>query len=400
MVLDITERKEREELHLMGQRLDAAGQLLRGLAHDFNNFLAMISATLEQVERRTGDAETVRRLGDARQAARAAALFSRRLINIATDRKWLPELIAVNEHVTEIARSLTSIMRPGIQLTTQVSPKVGKAWLDAVELESAIINLVINARDAITSSGRITIETSLQECGAGDSRDDGATAEHVLIRVTDTGRGMDDDTRHKATRPFFTTKAEGAGTGLGLSSVSAFVSRAGGVMTIASKPGQGTSVSLFLPNPRQEEHGPSLGPAADIHHGNGELILVVDDEAAIREITMQRLEALGYTVEGAADALDAINLLRTVQRVDLVLSDIHMPGEINGLGLRDRIAAELPGLPVILITADDGITTAMQAREAGERILPKTCSRRDLAHALSGALKARAQTSQPPQDAA
>jgi CheY-like chemotaxis protein len=202
-----------------------------------------------------------------------------------------------------------------------------------------------------------------------------------VLTVRDTGRGMDGPTLERATEPFFTTKPEGSGTGLGLSSVAAFAAAAGGYMKLDSEPGAGTAVSLHLPRaPEVAETAAEQNSNAP--RGGGELVLVVDDDASVREITMQRLEALGYAVEEAPDASSALRALHATEDFALVLSDINMPGPMNGLALRDRLAAEMPHIPVVLITAHEEM-----AGGAGQRqILSKFCSQLTLAQALASAL--------------
>ena len=214
-----------------------------------------------------------------------------------------------------------------------------------------------------------------------------SAGEYVVLTVQDTGCGMDKETLARATEPFFSTKPEGAGTGLGLTSVSAFATRSHGYLSIASAPGEGTSVSLSIPRAQVER--PVLSQAdGRVPVGDGELVLVVDDDPAVREVTMQRVEALGYAVETAASAGDAIRKLLSVPSIALVLTDIAMPGDLNGFGLRDWVASEMPRLPVVLISAHEHAFNQYPDEARAGRTLAKSCSRRELAQALAGALAA------------
>lgn len=378
ILLDITDRKLREELHLKTQRLEAAGQLLRGMAHDFNNFLAVISATLESASRMQHDPAMAQRLLEARHMAMAGALFSRRLVNISRGREWRPQLLAAGKHIRRLAEAIAPMLNRDVSLSVACSGELWPIHVDPLECDSAIINLVINARDAMPSGGSVTITLSNEPWSSGASDHNG----FVLIEVTDTGKGMDGETLRRAPEPFFTTKPDGAGTGLGLSSVAAFAADAGGSMSLASEPGRGTRVSLRLPR-AMEHHAAAASPGAAPPRGNGELILVVDDEAHVRESTMQRLEALGYAVEESSDGADAAGMLRSHPDFALVLSDISMPGAMDGFALRDMLREEMPLLPVVLITAHEELVTG------DGRILSKSSSQQELARALADALLAR-----------
>ena len=382
ILLDVTDRKLREELHLKSQRLEAAGQLLRGLAHDFNNFLAVISATLESAGEMQHDPATAQRLREARHAAMAGALFSRRLVNISRGREWRPQVLSAGEHIQRLAEVISLMLKRDVSLTVSCCDDLWSIHVDPLECDSAIINLVINARDAMPSGGSVTIAMCNEPHASPEASGPGHQAGYVLIEVTDTGKGMDGETLRRATEPFFTTKPDGAGTGLGLSSVAAFAAAAGGSMSIASEPGRGTTVSLRLPR-LLEHHAAAANAGTAPPRGMGELILVVDDEAYVRESTMQRLEALGYAVEESSEGAGAIDMLRSHPDFALVLSDISMPGAMDGFALRDKLAEEMPHLPVLLITAHEELVTG------DGMILSKSSSQQDLAQALADALLKR-----------
>lgn len=382
---DITDRKAREEYYLKSQRLEAAGQLLGGIVHDFNNLLAVIAATLERVERQSTTPEMAQYLAHAREAALAGGLFNRRLINLSQLCRQQPQPLQIGERITTIMGALTSVMKPGIAISTRFPDDLWEVLADPLDLESAIINLVINARDAIAGEGQITITADNEVTPLGSPADGTLQGHGVVIMVRDTGCGMDEATLARATEPFFSTKPEGAGTGLGLTSVSAFATNAHGYMSITSTLGEGTSVALYIPRAQAERSLPR-GTDSSLPLGDGELVLVVDDDPAVREATMQRVEALGYAVEAAANAGEAIRKLLTYPAIALVLSDIAMPGDLNGFGLLDWVAAEMPEVPVVLISAHEHFLSDGLTDPHAGRVLAKSCSRRQLAQALAGAL--------------
>jgi PAS domain S-box-containing protein len=386
VVVDITERKTREELHLRSERLEAAGRLLSGLAHDFNNFLAIINATLEPLCDSAPDPETASRLSEARHVTTVAALFSRRLVNISKERRWEPQLLSIGALISDLIAIVRPIMKRDIELWAQVPFDLWQVNVDPLECESAIINLLMNARDAISSGGSITVSASNQQFHADAAAGAAGAGDYVVVTVRDTGKGMDQETLRMSKEPFFTTKSAGSGTGLGLSSVDAFAASAGGHMSIESAPGEGTVVSLHLPRAREPNraiHQPE--PTTNIPLGHGELVLIVDDDHYVRGITMQRVEALGYAVEEAPDAVSALQTLQSVGGFDLVLSDVSMPGPMNGLDLNKRLAAEMPKIPIVLITAHEHLV----GDDDQIPILSKSCGQRELAQALATALASR-----------
>ncbi len=382
---DITDRKVREEYYLKSQRLEAAGQLLGGIVHDFNNLLAVIAATLERVERHALTPEIAQHLAHAREAAHAGGLFNRRLINLSQLRRQQPQPLCIGERIGVIMGVLNSVMRPGIKVSARFPDDLWRVLADPLDLESAVINLVINARDAIRGDGDILIAAANEAVPPDASRPAHPPGDYVVLTIKDTGCGMDAATLARATEPFYSTKPEGAGTGLGLTSVSAFAANVHGYMTIASAPGEGTSVSLHIPR-TLAERTTAREADAGLPMGDGELVLVVDDDTAVREGTLQRVEALGYSVESAAHAGEAISKLLSMPSIALVLSDIAMPGDLNGFGLRDWVAAEMPHVPVVLISAHEHFLSEGAADARGGRVLAKSCSRHQLAQALDCAL--------------
>lgn len=385
IMLDITERKSREDYYLRSQRLEAAGQLLGGMVHDFNNLLAVIAATLERVERNSTSPEMARQLAEAREAALAGALFNRRLINISQLRRQQPQPIWIGERIAAIMGTLTAVMKPGIAVSSDFAADLWPVLVDPLDLESAVINLLINARDAIEGEGRILISAHNGSVPPGAGPEGRPAGDYVVLTISDTGCGMDRTTLGRATEPFFSTKPEGAGTGLGLTSVAAFASSSRGFMQIESAPGQGTAISISIPRATATRTA-GAEPSGMLPMGDGELVLVVDDDAAVRESTMQRVEALGYAVDEAASGRGAIARLTAGGPIALVLSDIAMPGDLNGFGLRAWIAAEIPHVPVILFSAQEHLLRHGEWAAGQGEVLAKSCSRQQLAEALARAM--------------
>lgn len=379
ILLDVTDRKERDEMILANSRLASAGQLLRGLAHDYNHFLAVIGASLDTLSNLVHEPKAKRRLLDARQVTTAAALFSRRLINISRYREWQPQVVSLGAQVSQLTRMLKPLMKPGITMLVSCPADLWMVKVDAVEFDSALLNMVVNSRDAMPAGGSIVIEGKNVHLENDDITASSREGDFVQLTVRDTGRGMDQSTLRNALKPFFTTKRMGAGTGLGLSSVVNFAEAAGGYVELDSAPGSGTSVSLFLPRVNGSAIAPEQ-PRFTLTRGSGELILVVEDDPHMREALMQRLEALGYAVEEAKDASEAVDKLLIVDSIDLVISDIIMPGDMNGIDLRDWLERQIPHIPVLLITSDYELV------RSEKKTVFKSCSQRELAESVALAL--------------
>ncbi len=347
--------KEAEARLRQSQKMEALGQLTGGIAHDFNNLLQGISGSLETVRRRLAEGRTddVERFmtSATNSSARAAALIHRLL---AFARRQSLDSKAVD--ISQLVQSMEEMLRRtlGEQLGLQVvtGKDVWHARSDENQLESAILNLAINARDAMPEGGTLTIETSnevLEE--AYTSNHDGLNpGEYAVVSVKDTGMGMPADVLAKAFDPFFTTKPIGQGTGLGLSMIYGFTQQSGGHVRIESEPGRGTTVKLYLPRDTiaLEAPRPALTPAA-IPHGAGEVVLVVEDEPAVRMLVVEELHDLGYTTIEAATGLAAIPFLESSRKIDLLVSDVGLPG-MNGRQVAEIARQHRPHLPVLFMT--------------------------------------------------
>jgi signal transduction histidine kinase len=354
----VREAQERERLSdqlRQAQKMEAVGQLTGGIAHDFNNMLAIVIGSLNLMKRRLDRGE----MGDAAQlmdgalegASRAASLTNR-LLAFSRQQALTPEPIDANRFVSGLSDLLRRTLGEAIQIEIVLAGGLWKTHADANQLESAILNLSINARDAMPEGGKLTIETLnayLDENYAAQHLDVPA-GQYVLIAITDTGMGMPPETVSRAFDPFFTTKEIGKGTGLGLSQVFGFVKQSGGHIKIYSEVGQGTTVKLYLPRFLGNEQAiPEIARANRTLASANESVLVVEDEERVRVLTVGCLRELGYTVHHAESAAAALRILDADPSIKLLFTDIVMP-EINGRKLADEALRRRPGLKILFTT--------------------------------------------------
>lgn len=352
----VFEREQIEDALRHSQKMDAVGQLTGGIAHDFNNLLAGISGSLELITKRlaqgrVGDVD--RYVSVAQGAVRRAASLTHRLLAFSRRQTLSPRVTDVNGLIHDMEELITRTVGPEIDIKVIAQNDLWPALIDHAQLESSLLNLCLNARDAMPNGGRIVIETanaSLEEC---TDPDHGIPAgEHLSIRVTDTGIGMSPDIAAKAFEPFFTTKAIGAGTGLGLSMVYGFVRQSGGQIRVESVEGQGTSVVMHLPRHTAENAPRAVEPEVieEPPHHTGETVLIVDDEPSVRMLVAEVISGLGYNCLEAADAQSGLEILQSDTRIDLLISDIGLPGGMNGREMADAAGDCRPGLPTLFIT--------------------------------------------------
>ncbi|WP_116817522.1 hybrid sensor histidine kinase/response regulator [Pseudomonas syringae] len=352
----VFEREQIEDALRHSQKMDAVGQLTGGIAHDFNNLLAGISGSLELITKRLAQG----RVGDvgryvsvAQGAVRRAASLTHRLLAFSRRQTLSPRVTDVNGLIHDMEELIARTVGPEIDIKVVAQNDLWPALIDHAQLESSLLNLCLNARDAMPNGGRIIIETanaSLEEC---TDPDHGIPAgEHLSIRVTDTGIGMSPDIAAKAFEPFFTTKAIGAGTGLGLSMVYGFVRQSGGQIRVESIEGQGTSVVMHLPRHTAENAPRPVEPEVieEPPHHTGETVLIVDDEPSVRMLVAEVISGLGYNCLEAADAQSGLQILQSDTRIDLLISDIGLPGGMNGREMADAAGDCRPGLPTLFIT--------------------------------------------------
>jgi len=344
-----------QEALRQAQKMEAVGQLTGGVAHDFNNMLAVVLGSLELLDRRLDpdDLRAKRHLGSALEAARRSVTLTQRLLAFSRQQPLQPEALSPNRLVSSMSDLFAHSLGALVKLETVLAAGVWDIFADQNQLENVLLNLAVNARDAMPEGGKLTIETQnahIDERYA--SREFGVTpGQYLLIAVTDTGTGMPPEVLEKAFDPFFTTKEVGKGTGLGLSQVYGFVKQSGGHIKVYSEMGQGTTIKIYLPRylgtgTTQLNEENSGGPlTADCQ----EVILVVDDEAIVRQFSVDALTDLGYQVIEAGSAAAALSILQHRQDVDLLFTDIIMP-EMNGRRLADAARALRPNLPVIFTT--------------------------------------------------
>ncbi|MBL6082770.1 response regulator [Belnapia sp. T18] len=335
------------------QKMEALGQLVGGVAHDFNNLLTVVLGSHALLDRDLPKDGRARRLAAAaRHAAERAAGLTHRLLAFARRQALEARPVDANRLVEGMAELLHRTLGSGIALQTVLAADLGRTRADPNQLESAILNLTVNARDAMPGGGRLTIETANARVDAGYPMEKNGPepGEYVAIAVSDTGTGMDRETLARVFEPFFTTKEPGRGTGLGLSQVHGFVRQSGGHTTIYSEPGQGTTVRLYLPWLASGEHEQEAQSQKVVAGGQGETVLIVEDDAAVRGYAAEALRETGYTVIEASDAREALVALDHEPNVQLLFTDLGLPGGMDGQRLASEATKRCPGLTVLFTT--------------------------------------------------
>jgi PAS domain S-box-containing protein len=355
---DLTAQHETEERLRQAQKMDAIGQLTGGVAHDFNNVLTVITGTIEIIREGLADkpelSAIAQLIDDA--AARGAEITSQ-LLTFARRQPLEPREIDVNALVVETARLLKPILGEHIEIETQLADDAWSAMADPSQLSSAIVNLAVNARDAMPGGGRLTLETANRELEGMGGDSDGVRGAFVMVAVTDTGHGIPADIRERVFEPFFTTKGVGRGTGLGLSMVYGFAKQTGGTVAVESEEGRGTVVRLFLPRSKGEATA-RTAPVQPLARTRGhETILVVEDDPLVQGYVIAQLGSLGYRTLVASDGASALALVDQGAKFDLLFTDIIMPGGMNGRELADAVRLRRPGVKVLYTSGytDDAI---------------------------------------------
>jgi PAS domain S-box-containing protein len=352
---DITEEQNREEMLRQSQKMEAVGQLTGGLAHDFNNLLTGMMGNLEllQVRLARGRVDDVERFISAAQGAgRRAASLTQRLLAFSRRQTLDPKPTDISTLIRGMEELLRRTVGPEIEIEVVDAPDLWPAMIDGTQLESALLNLCINARDAMPEGGRITVEAANKRLDEHAGRQhDIDPGEYLSICVTDTGTGMAREVIDRAFEPFFTTKPIGQGTGLGLSMVYGFARQSGGQVRIYSEVGMGTTICIYLPRHSGEVMNYTAeGSSFEEVKGSGETILVVDDEATIRHLIDEVLDEQGYTVIGAGDGAAGLKVLQSGARIDLLITDVGLPNGMNGRQVADAARSLRPGLKVLFIT--------------------------------------------------
>jgi len=387
VALDVTEQRRAAEELRHSQRLEAVGQLTGGIAHDFNNLLTVVLGNAESLANDPTLNDANRRLAQiVADTAERGANLTRQLLAFARRQSLQPSLVQVNALIEDVARLLRRTMAAAIEIETRLQPDLPPALVDRSQLETALINLVLNARDALPRGGRIVLETELSRVAGPRGRGRAKAPRQLAIRVIDDGAGMIPEVLGRAFEPFFTTKEVGQGSGLGLSMVYGFAAQSGGSVRIESEPGRGTVVHLYLPvalEPQAAVGAVAEPPQAD---RGRERILLVEDEPLVREFVAGQLQQLGYAVTAVEQGTAALALLQQDAAFDLLLTDNIMPGGLSGQELCRQARRLRPALRTLLMS---GYAGADLEEEPGERLLRKPFNRRQLAEAVRLALEDR-----------
>jgi two-component system CheB/CheR fusion protein len=393
---DITElRAAQDSLELTrqalfrSQKMEAVGQLTGGIAHDFNNILMVILGNLELLRMRLPQADdaTTELIDETLRATRHGQDLTADLLAFSRRRQLNPQPVAINALVENIVRLLTRTLGAGIKITTAASRDAGVAMVDPGALEAAIVNVALNARDAMPDGGTLTIRTSRTEITQPPrTEDDLAIGRYAMLAIQDTGTGMAPEVVQRVFEPFFTTKG-GAGSGLGLSMVYGFAKQSGGAVTIASQPGRGTTVIIYLPltksKPVESATPDAPIPPPIVAH----TILVVEDEAAVRSTVRRQLETLGHKVLVADTAAAALPMLGGEEAPDLLLTDVVLGAGMNGIDLAEAARRTKPDFPVIFMSGFTAVAEAQQRIERiGAPLLTKPATLSQLERALNSVM--------------
>jgi PAS domain S-box-containing protein len=348
-MFDVTERRMLEERLLHGSKLEAIGQLTGGIAHDFNNMLSVVMGSLDLLQNTLGDNELGRkRVRMAMEGAQRCADLTNRLLSFARRQPLRASAVDLEVFGRELVEILRRTLGDNIDIRLDAAEGLWPVQVDPSQLEAALVNLAVNSRDAMPDGGRISIRFENVGHGAPELPG-GVEGDAVLIQVADTGSGMSPEVRDRVFEPFFTTKEIGRGTGLGLSMTYGFVKQSGGEIEIRSAPGEGTTVRLFLPRLRDGAETALVSDAGgDTPGGHGEIILVVEDDVEVRSVVLSTLQMLGYFTLAAENGEAALALLKRHSDVRLVLSDINMPGAIDGFDLAREVQARWQHVKVLL----------------------------------------------------
>ncbi|MCP4998683.1 MAG: PAS domain S-box protein [Hyphomicrobiales bacterium] len=395
IIHDLTARKTSERALQISQRLEAIGQLSGGVAHDFNNLLTVIVGNLELLEHKIEEPQQLELLREALEAAELGADLTDRLLAFAKRSILHPKVVDINALVSDLSGILKRTLGGQITFDATLAEGLWKTHADPGQVETALLNLVLNARDAMPNGGSLIVET----CNADIDHNytakevDVKPGDYIRISVSDTGTGMLDEVLNKVFEPFFTTKKAGGGTGLGLSMVYGFAKQSGGNITIYSENGFGTTVNLYLPrhegaadaSAKDTENAP-----AQSFQGSGELILVVEDDPRVRKLTLQRLEVLNYRTVSASDGKEALSLLRQKPDIDLVFTDLVMPGGVSGYEVADTVQQQYPKIGVLLTSgyAED-LVHSEELASRSVRLLRKPYRQAELARSVREAIDAR-----------
>jgi len=388
-VEDITESKLVEEQLHQSQKMEAVGQLTAGVAHDFNNMLAVISGNAELLEDELGKDNL--RLATVHRATERAAELIQRLLAFSRRQVLKPEIINANRLIVEVTGLLRHTLEEDIDIQAVAAVGLWNCEVDPAQLENALVNLALNARDAMPDGGKLTIETvnARLDDDYAAAQADVNPGQYVMLAVTDTGTGMPPEVREHVFEPFFTTKAVGDGSGLGLSMVYGFVRQSGGHVTIDSEEGEGTTIKLYLPRSTETVADKREPVMDEVPVAQGETVLVVEDDPDLRTLAVALLSSLGYRIIEAATGAAALEELGPTSGVNLLLTDVVLPGGMNGRELATKMAQRVPGIQVLYMSGYTEDAIMHHGRlDADAELLQKPFRRSDLARAVRRVLDA------------
>jgi PAS domain S-box-containing protein len=384
IIRDLAERHEaerqREQLR-QAQKMEAVGQLTGGLAHDFNNLLAIIIGNLDMLrEVRADDPVTNELVRDALESALRGADLTRRLLAFARRQPLKPERVEINDVISAIVHLLTRTLGENISIEMSLAPNVWPVQVDRAQFEAVIANLATNARDAMPRGGALLIDTRNGHLDAAYAagHSDVTPGDYVIVEVSDSGTGMPPDVLSRIFEPFFTTKEQGKGTGLGLSMVFGFMKQSGGHVSVYSELGKGTTFRLYLPRLQEKAAAQEERSEQGASPGGSETILVVEDNAGLRKIVMRQLRDAGYRVLEAADAEAAMEIIDSSEPIDLLLTDIVMPGAMDGRDLARIAVARRPDVRALLTSGFPDARWNASGSHTEARLLSKPYRKEEL----------------------
>jgi len=392
---DVTETRKRDQLLAQAQKMEVVGQLTGGLAHDFNNLLGVVIGNLDLIQEELPAGHNARPLVEmALDACLRGAQLNKSLLAFSRRQELRPQRADPAAAVQNMAKMLKRMIGENIEVEASVAPDIWPVRVDLSQLESAILNLAVNARDAMPDGGKLVIEASnaILDDSYASENNEVLPGEYVLIAISDTGTGMSSDTLARVFEPFFTTKEVGKGSGLGLSMVHGFMKQSRGHVKLYSEVDRGTTVRLYLPRDQAGADADSAMSAdgQDARPPATESILIVEDNIGLRQVAVSKLTKLGYRVLVASSPADALDIIDTGARPDLLFTDVVMPGPLDGIGLAEEAVRRRPGLKVLLTSGFTERTTRHSGRAVHWPLLSKPYRNTELEQALRDALSSPA----------